>query len=65
MQDLQSISLAAGIAGEHQISDKMRKVRALDFDERRQIYLDDRIAEQQRWYSEKARTTVVHERGCS
>jgi SMODS and SLOG-associating 2TM effector domain 1 len=29
-------------------------VRALGFDERRQVYLTDRIADQQRWYSEKA-----------
>ena len=55
LQDLQSISLGAGVAGEQQISDKMRQVRALNFEERRQIYLDDRIADQQRWYSEKAR----------
>ena len=55
LQDLHSISLGSGVPGEHQISDKMRQVRALDFDERRQIYLDDRIADQQRWYSEKAR----------
>lgn len=55
LQDLRSISLDAGVAGEHQISAKMREVRALDFAERRQIYLEDRIADQQRWYSEKAR----------
>jgi hypothetical protein len=55
LQDLQSISLGAGVAGEQQIRDKMRQVRALNFEERRQIYLDDRIADQQRWYSEKAR----------
>ena len=55
LQDLRSISLDAGVAGEHQISDKMRHVRALDFAGRRQIYLEERIADQQRWYSEKAR----------
>ena len=55
VQDLRSISLDAGVAGEHQISAKMREVRALDFAGRRQIYLEDRIANQQRWYSEKAR----------
>jgi SMODS and SLOG-associating 2TM effector domain 3/SMODS and SLOG-associating 2TM effector domain 1 len=55
LQDLQSISLSVGSPGEHQISAKMRQVRALEFDERRQIYLEDRIADQQRWYSEKAR----------
>ncbi len=55
LQDLRSISLGAGEADAHQISDKMRRVRALDFDERRKVYLADRIADQQRWYSEKAR----------
>ena len=55
LQDLRSISLEAGEPDAHQISDKMRRVRALDFDERRQVYLADRIADQQRWYAEKAR----------
>jgi hypothetical protein len=55
LQDLRSISLGTGEPDAHQISDKMRQVRALDFDERRQVYLADRIADQQRWYSEKAR----------
>jgi hypothetical protein len=55
LQDLRSISVATGATDAHQISDKMRQVRALDFDERRKVYLADRIADQQRWYSEKAR----------
>jgi hypothetical protein len=55
LQDLQSISLGAGDPDAQQISDKMRQVRALGFDEHREIYLADRIADQQRWYSEKAR----------
>jgi hypothetical protein len=33
----------------------MREVRALDFAGRRQIYREERIADQQRWYFEKAR----------
>jgi hypothetical protein len=55
LQDLQSIALGTAEPGAHQITDKMRRVRALDFNERRQVYLVDRIADQQRWYSEKAR----------
>ena len=41
----------------------MRQVRALDFNERRQVYLADRIADQQRWYSEKARWNDRRARG--
>jgi hypothetical protein len=55
LQDLRSISMATGEPDTHQITVKMRQVRALEFDERRQLYLADRIADQQRWYSEKAR----------
>jgi hypothetical protein len=55
LQDLQSIALGTAEPGAHQITDKMRRVRALDFNERRQVYLVDRIADQQRWYSQKAR----------
>jgi len=55
LQDLQSISLSTAEPDAQQISDKMRQIRALDFEERRKVYLDDRIADQQRWYSEKAR----------
>jgi hypothetical protein len=55
LQDLQSLSLSTGEPDAHQITDRMRQIRALDFEERRQIYLVDRIADQQRWYSEKAR----------
>jgi hypothetical protein len=55
LQDLQSLSLGTGEPDAHQITDRMRQIRALDFEEHRQIYLVDRIADQQRWYSEKAR----------
>jgi hypothetical protein len=37
LQDLRSISLGTGESVAHQISDKMRQVRALDFNERRQV----------------------------
>jgi hypothetical protein len=63
LQDLRSISLGTGEPEAHQISDKMRQVRALDFDERRQVYLADRISDQQRWYSEKARWNDRRARG--
>jgi hypothetical protein len=55
LQDLQSISLSTAEPDAQQISDKMRQIRAMDFEERRKVYLADRIADQQRWYSEKAR----------
>jgi SMODS and SLOG-associating 2TM effector domain 3 len=54
LQDLRSISLGIEEPAAQQITDKMRHIRALDFNERRQVYLADRIADQQRWYSEKA-----------
>jgi SMODS and SLOG-associating 2TM effector domain 3/SMODS and SLOG-associating 2TM effector domain 1 len=63
LQDLRSISLGTAEPGAHQISDKMRQVRALDFYERRQVYLADRIADQQRWYSEEARWNDRRARG--
>jgi SMODS and SLOG-associating 2TM effector domain 3/SMODS and SLOG-associating 2TM effector domain 1 len=63
LQDLRSISLGTAQADAHQISDKMRQVRALDFNERRQVYLADRITDQQRWYSEKARWNDRRARG--
>jgi SMODS and SLOG-associating 2TM effector domain 3/SMODS and SLOG-associating 2TM effector domain 1 len=63
LQDLRSISLGTGEPGAHQISDKMRQVRALDFDERRDVYLADRVADQQRWYAEKARWNDRRARG--
>jgi SMODS and SLOG-associating 2TM effector domain 3/SMODS and SLOG-associating 2TM effector domain 1 len=63
LQDLRSISVGTAEAGAHQITDKMRQVRGLDFDERRQVYLVDRIVDQQRWYSEKARWNDRRARG--
>ena len=63
LQDLRSISVGTAEPDAHQITDKMRQVRGLDFDERRQVYLIDRIADQQRWYSEKARWNDRRARG--
>jgi SMODS and SLOG-associating 2TM effector domain 3/SMODS and SLOG-associating 2TM effector domain 1 len=63
LQDLRSISLGTEEPAAQQITDKMRHVRALDFNERRQVYLANRIADQQRWYSEKARWNDRRARG--
>jgi hypothetical protein len=63
LQDLRSISLGTEEPAAQQITDKMRHVRALDFNERRQVYFADRIADQQRWYSEKARWNDRRARG--
>ena len=63
LQDLRSIPLGTEEPDAHQITDKMRQVRALEFDERRQVYLADRIADQQRWYSEKERWNDRRARG--
>src|SRR5512133_1055047 len=63
LQDLRSISLGIEEPAAQQITDKMRHVRALEFNERRQVYLADRIADQQRWYSEKARWNDRRARG--
>jgi hypothetical protein len=38
---------------EQQITDKMRLVRGLGMDERKKIYLSERIDEQRKWYSRK------------
>lgn len=36
------------------ITARMRQLRSAPFDERRRVYLDDRIREQQRWYAAKS-----------
>jgi SMODS and SLOG-associating 2TM effector domain 3 len=59
LQDLGSAPVGLGVVNEHQITDKMRQVRILDLAERRQVYLEGRIHDQQRWYAEKASGTTV------
>lgn len=54
LQDLRSVPVGLGVGDEQQISDKMRHVRGLDFAARRQVYLHNRVRDQQRWYTEKA-----------
>jgi hypothetical protein len=63
LQDLRSISVGTEEPDAHQITDKMRQIRALDFDDRRQVYQAERIADQQRWYAEKARWNDRRARG--
>ncbi|MGY1740068.1 MULTISPECIES: DUF4231 domain-containing protein [unclassified Blastococcus] len=53
LQDLDSLQLS--VAGGSQITQKMRHLRALDFDSRRAIYLHGRILDQHNWYSRKAK----------
>jgi len=65
LQDLRSISLGTGEPDAHQISDNLRQVRALDFDERRQVYLADRIADQQRCGTIAVRTDGCLSASCS
>ena len=55
LQDLRSISLIPASRSSIRPATTMREVRALDFAGRRQIYREERIADQQRWYFEKAR----------
>jgi SMODS and SLOG-associating 2TM effector domain 3/SMODS and SLOG-associating 2TM effector domain 1 len=54
LQDFGSAPVGLGVVNEHQITDKMRQVRSLDLAERREVYLEGRIHDQQRWYAEKA-----------
>jgi hypothetical protein len=63
LQDLGSAPIGLGVVNEHQITDKMRQVRSLDLAERRQLYLDGRIHDQQLWYAEKARWNDRRARG--
>lgn len=54
----QNRELGSHIGGEEaagdQITDKMRKVRAMDFKERAEIYLRERIDDQRNWYARKS-----------
>lgn len=45
-----------------QITERMRNVRALDLPGRMQAYLEERVREQQRWYSSKAQVNAQRER---
>ncbi|MGH7216732.1 MAG: DUF4231 domain-containing protein [Nitrospiraceae bacterium] len=47
--------LAGLVSGATQISDCMRRTRVLPLDERKKIYLRDRLVDQKTWYDGKAR----------
>jgi hypothetical protein len=44
---------------EHQITDKMMTVRSLGIDERKNIYISERIDEQRNWYSRKTQVNLT------
>lgn len=54
----QQKSFAANLAGkansDHQITDRMRMVRSQVTEERKRIYITDRIGDQMQWYNKKA-----------
>jgi hypothetical protein len=41
--------------GQRQVTDRMREIRALGFEERKSAYLALRVADQEAWYSDKAK----------
>jgi conflict system pore-forming effector with SLATT domain len=46
----------------HQISDQMRQARALPLDERRRLYIQDRLSDQASWYRRRALSNQVNGR---
>ena len=48
-------SLAKNVGSEQQISNRMREVRQMSIEERKTIYLQQRIKDQKDWYSKKAK----------
>ena len=48
-------SLAKNVGSGQQISDRMREVRRMKIEERKTIYLQQRIKDQKDWYSKKAK----------
>lgn len=49
-----SVRLSADLANQPQITEKMRLVRSQSLEQRKQIYLEQRIIEQRDWYRKKA-----------
>jgi hypothetical protein len=54
IHDLHALPVQALSGHEMQISGKMREIRALPFEQRRAVYLAQRIQDQQGWYATKA-----------
>lgn len=50
--------LGAGIGTDPPITSKMREIRQLPFEERKRIYITDRINNQRDWYSRKAKENL-------
>lgn len=59
LQDLDAIDLAVADGVADQITPKMRDLRELDLATRRDLYLTDRVRNQQAWYSRKAKWNEV------
>jgi hypothetical protein len=59
MQDRKSLSYASAAltSGGQQITSRMRAVRALPWQQRRDVYLDQRVRNQQTWYASKAQAS--------
>jgi hypothetical protein len=54
LHDLDALPVQVLSGRERQISVKMREVRALPFEDRRSVYLSQRVQDQERWYANKA-----------
>jgi hypothetical protein len=53
--DQLAVGFSSDYADRPQISPRMRQVRACNLESRKQIYLEQRISDQRRWYGKKAR----------
>ena len=54
-----ALGLGGAFSDRPQITARMREVRSLPLEQRRRIYLASRIADQRRWYGDKARKSQV------
>ncbi|MDN4641785.1 DUF4231 domain-containing protein [Agreia sp. PsM10] len=54
LQDLNELDLSSSDASSSQISDQMRAIRLLPFNDRRDLYRWGRIDDQRKWYAKKA-----------
>lgn len=54
-----ALGFGAEFSDRPQVSARMREVRALPLEQRRQLYLKERIDDQRRWYGRKARSSQV------
>lgn len=46
--------LGGAVSAEDQITDEMQNIRSLELEQRKQVYLTDRIDEQRKWYARKS-----------